>query len=166
MSKELVEKIAKIEDIPKKQVIEVIKTSKIEHDLAEQKTTISIQNIVKDNASEIIEKIDSKIPTYVQSYSDLYKKYLHIASNFYTASYLAQKEIFDKIGMEDTRFVLFDTYLESVKKMTLLQIDITENMFQSHVGHRLMVLDWYDQMMNWSITNFAKMSSWFNDNKK
>jgi len=166
MSKETVEKMATIENATKKQVMEAIKTSKKEYDSSEQKTTISIQNIVKENTSEIIEKIDSKIPTYVQLYSDLYKKYLHIASNFCNTTYLTQKEFFDKMGIDDTRLAMFDAYLESVKKMVLLQIDMNESMIKSYVGNRLTVLDFYDQMMNGSIANFAKMFSMFNEYKK
>lgn len=166
MSKETVEKIATIENATKKQVIEAIKASKKEHDSLEQKTTVSIQNVVKDSTSEIIEKIDSKIPIYVQLYSDLYKKYLHIASNFCTTSYLTQKEICDKMGVNDVRFAMFDAYLESIKKMVLLQIDMNENMIQAYVGHRLTVLDWYDQMINGGIVNFAKMLSMFDNFKK
>ncbi|WP_101476800.1 hypothetical protein [Candidatus Nitrosotalea bavarica] len=164
MSKETLERIATIENATKKQVIDAIKMNKKEQDSPEQKTTSP--NIIKDNTSEIIEKIDSKIPTYVKLYSDLYKKYLHITSDFYTASYLAQKEFFGNMGVSDTRLEMFDVYLESVKKMVLLQIDINENVIQSYVGHRLTVLEFYEQMMNRNINNFSKMFSWFNEYKK
>lgn len=163
MSKETVEKMETIENITKKQVMEAIKASKKELDSSEQKETDSIQNIVKENTIEIIEKIDSKIPTYVKMYSDLYKKYLHIASNFCNTSYLTQKEFFEKMGIDDA---MFDAYLESVKKMVLFQIDMNESMIQSYVGNRLTVLDFYDQMMNGSIANFAKMFSMFDNFKK
>ena len=166
MSKETVEKMATIENITKKQVMEAIKASKKELDSSEQKETDSIQNIVKDNTTEIIEKIDSKIPTYVKLYSDLYKKYLHIASNFCNTSYLTQKKFCDKMGIDETRLAMFDAYLESVKKMVLIQIDMNESMIQAYVGHRLTVLEFYDQMMNGSIANFAKMFSMFNEYKK
>lgn len=155
-----------IENVTKKQLVEAIKTSKNEHDLSEQKTTVSRHSIMNDNTSEIIEKIDSKIPTYVQLYSDLYKKYLHIAGNFCTTSFLAQKEFFDKMWVNDTRLAMFDAYLGSAKQPVLLQIDINENMIQSYVDHRLVVLDFYDQMMRRNITNFVKMFSLFNDYKK
>src|SRR5574340_134550 len=108
MSKETVEKMSTIENVTKKQMVEAIKTGKKEHDSTEQKTTVSIPNIVEDNTSEIIEKIDSKIPTYVQLYSDLYKKYLHIMNNFCSGSFLAQKEFFGKMGINDTTFTMFD----------------------------------------------------------
>ena len=166
MSKETVEKMTTIENVAKKQLVEAIKTSKNEHDSSGQKTTFSMPSIMKDNTSEIVEKIDSKIPIYAQLYSDLYKKYLHITNNLCTTSCLTQKEFFDKMGVNDAILTMFDAYLGSVKKMVLLQIDINENMIQSYVSHRLTVLDFYDQMMNRNITNFAKMFPLFNDYTK
>jgi pyruvate carboxylase len=145
------------EYVSKENLVEAIKTSKKEHDSSEQKTSVSIPNIMKDNTSEIIEKIDSKIPVYAQLYSDVYKKYLHIMSNFYGTSCLAQKEFFDKMGVNDAILTMFDVYLRLVKQMILLQIDINESMAKSYVGHRLTVLDFYDQMINTNIANFAKM---------
>ncbi|MFZ0183712.1 MAG: hypothetical protein WBV92_03225 [Nitrosotalea sp.] len=164
MSKETLESIATIENVTKKQVVDAIKNNKKEQDLSEQKTTTP--SIIKDNTLEIIEKIDSKIPTYVKLYSDLYKKYLHMTSDFCTASYSTQKELFGKMGVNDMRLEMFDVYLESVKKMILLQIDINENMIQSYVGQRLTVLEFYQQTMNRNINNFSKMFSWFNEYKK
>ncbi|MDE1832367.1 MAG: hypothetical protein KGI02_08375 [Thaumarchaeota archaeon] len=166
MSEKTVETIATIENVTKKQLIDAIKTSKNEHDLSGQKTVVSMPNVIQDNASEIVEKIDSKIPTYVQLYSDLYKKYLHIANNFYTTSCLTQKEFFGKMGVNDAILAMFNAYLGSVKQMVLFQMDMNENMVKSYVSNRLTLLDFYDQMMNRNITNFAKMFSFFNDYTK
>lgn len=165
MSKETVEKMTTIENVTKKQVIEAIKANKRELESPEQNTT-TVQNIIQNNTLEIIQKMDSKIPKYVQLYSDLYKKYLQIASNLCTKSYLTQKELYEKMEVDDARFTMFDAYLESIKKMVLLQMDITENMFQSYVGFRLTALDFYDQMMNGGMINFAKMCPILNNLKK
>lgn len=165
MSKEIVEKMTTVENVTKKQVIEAIKANKREIDSPKQNTTV-VQNIIQDNTLEIIEKIDSKIPKYIQLYSDLYKKYLQMASNLCAKSYLTQKEFYEKMEVGDTRFAMFDAYLESMKKMVLLQIDITETMFQSYVGFRLTALDFYDQMMSSGILNFSKMCPMLNNFKK
>lgn len=165
MSKEIVEKMTTIENVTKKQAIEAIKANKRELDSPEQNTT-NVQNIIHDNTSEIIQKMDSKIPKYIQLYSDLYKKYLQIASNLCAKSYLTQKEFYEKMEVGNARFTMFDAYLQSIKKMTLLQIDITENMFQSYVGFRLTALDFYDQMMSGGMINFAKMCPILNNLKK
>lgn len=165
MSKEIEEKLTLSEDVTPKRLVEVIKTSKKEYD-SEQKSITSTSSSIQENTLEIIQKIDSKIPSYIQLYSDLYKKYLHIVRNFCNASHLTQKEVFDKIGVNDAGFTMFNSYLESAKKMALLQIDISENMIKSYVDHRLTVLEFYDQMMSRNISSFAKMFSRFNDFNK
>ena len=166
MSKEVIENSKTVENITKTQAIDAIKASKKEHDSSNHQPVMSIQNIVKDNTSEIIEKIDSKIPSYVQLYSELYKKYLHIANNFWSTSYLTQKQFLNRIGMDDSKFSLFETFSQAVKKMALFQIDMTENMFKTYISRRLSVLDYYEQMMNWNTSNFYNMFSQSNANKK
>jgi ABC-type antimicrobial peptide transport system permease subunit len=165
MSKETVEKMTTMENVTKKQMVEAIKANKKDMGASEQ-NTITVQTTIQDKTSEIIEKIESKIPKYVQLYSDLYKKYLQIANNMYIKSYLSQKEFYEKMELDDTRFTMFDTYLESIKKMVLLQIDISETMFQSYVGFRLTALDFYDQMLSGSMVNFANMCPILNSLKK
>jgi len=159
MSKAL-EKSTNVENMTKEKMIEVIKASKNE---SSSKTTDLSSRNMTGYTSEVIEKIDSKIPTYVNLYSDLYKKYLHIIDNFYKNYYSNQKEIISKIGVNDAALTMFDFYLKSARQMALIQIDITENMFKNYAGYRLTALDFYDQMINGSMINFTKMLPKFND---
>jgi hypothetical protein len=161
MSKETVEKMTSFENITEEKLAEAVKASKKEN-TSEQKVTISICDTAKDSTSEIIEKMDSKTLTYVQLYSGLYKKYLHMMDHFLGAWYVAQKELISKSGMNDTSSAIFDIYLESVKQMALSQMDMNESMAKSYVEFRLSVLDSYDEMMTRAITNFSKMLSEFN----
>ena len=164
--------MSEIEEIPTssgnvspKRLVEVIKTSKTEFD-SDQRSKTFTASVLQDSTLEIIEKINSKIPSYVQLYSNLYKKYLQMARNFCNASCMNQKELFDKIGVTDSRLSMFDSYLESVKKMVLFQIDISENMIKSYVDHRLTFLEFYDQMMSRNLSSFSKMFYGFNDFNK
>jgi len=163
MSKETVEKVETIENVTKKQIVEAIKASKKEHDSTNQKTTESTRNMMKDNALEITEKIDSKVASYAQLYSDLYKKYLQIGNNLFNTYYMAQKKFSDKMGVDNT---MLDIYLSLAKQMVLFQIEMNESMIRSHVNHRLMMLDFYEQIMNRNIADFAKMFSIFDNFKK
>ena len=159
MSKEIEEQLTTIENVSQEKLVETIKASKREFDSLEQGLIASKPSIIQDYTSEIFEKIDSKIPSYVQLYSDLYKKYLQNVSNFYNASFLVQKEFLDKMGVGDARLAMFDDYLGSVKQMVLRQIDFNENVTKSYVSVRLSVLDLYDTMTSRNIFNFAKMFS-------
>jgi hypothetical protein len=158
MSNEAEKQLTTIENLVQEHLVETIKSSKREHDLLQQGSISSKPKIIQDN-TEIIEKIDAKIQSYLQLYSDLYKKYLHNASNFYNASYLVQREFLGKIGVDDSKLGMFDTYLGLVKQMVLSQIDLNENMTRSYVGLRLEVLDIYDKMASRNIFNLAKMFS-------
>ena len=155
-------KSTSVENMTKEKMIEVIKTSKKE---SSTKTTDSASNNMADYTSEIIEKIESKIPTYVKLYSDLYKKYLHLMDNFCNTCNSNQKEIFGKMGVNDAALTMFDAYLKSIKQMALLQIDINENMIKNYVEYRLTALDFYDKTVNGSIVNFTMMLPKFNDRK-
>lgn len=162
MSKEAVENITSVENVTREKLAEAIKAGKKENDSSRQKTTASICGIMQGNTSEVIQKMDSKIPTYVQLYSDLYKKYLHMVDHFYDTCYRTEKEFLGKVGMDDVRLAIFDAYCKSVKQMVLFQIDMNENMAKSYVQYRFSVLDSYDEMMNQAIINFSKTLSQFN----
>lgn len=159
MSKAL-EKSNNIENMTKEKMIEVIKASKNES--STKTTSVSSRNIT-NYTSKVIEKMDSKIPSYVNLYSDLYKKYLHIMDNFYNRWYSNQKEAISKMAVNDTALTMFDTYLKSFRQMALLQIDMTENIFKNYVGYRLTALDFYDQMINGNMISFTKMFPKIND---
>ncbi|MGI0075554.1 MAG: hypothetical protein ACREA5_06385 [Nitrosotalea sp.] len=157
MSKETVEHMTSVENVTKEKLTEVIKSGKKEHDSSGPQTAVSMCDIMKDNTSEIMQKMNSKIPTYIQLYSDLYKKYLLMTSHFYDTCYIAGKELLGKTGMDDTRSVIFDGYWKSIKQMVLFQIDINENMTKSYVQYRLSVLDSCDDAINQTMTNFSKI---------
>jgi len=146
--------------------IEPVRISKDTPQTPEDSTSGLTSNLIEGHALDIIEKVESKIPTYVKLYSDLYKKYLHIMNNFCNISLSSQKETFGKMGVDVAVFTMFDSYLRSVKKMVLLQIDLNENIFRNYVGYRLSVLDFYDQMLNSKTVNFARLFEAFNDSKK
>ena len=155
-------KSTSVENMTKENMIEVIKASKNE---SSTKITDSTSSNTIDYTSEVIEKMESKIPTYVNMYSDLYKKYLHIMDNFCNTCNSNQKEIFGKIGVNDAVLTIFDAYLKSVKQIALLQIDMTENMIKNYVEYRLTALDFYDKMINDSVANFSMILPKFNDLK-
>jgi len=75
--------------------------------MAEQKTTkkideskISVCDVMKNNTSKSIKKLESQIPTLVQQYSDLYSAYLHSFDDIFGTCYIAEKEFFNKLGID------------------------------------------------------------------
>ncbi len=137
------------ENVSKEKLINVIKTSKNEYDNFERETGSHI--------SEIIKKMESKIPSYVKLYSDLYKKYLQIMNDSCNRCYSNQKQVLSKMGMDNTALATIDVYRESIKQMVLFQIDMNEMLIKTYVGFRLGTLDLYSQMMNSNIFDFMQM---------
>ena len=76
MTKERTEKITSVENMTKEKMAETIKTAKREAESLGKKDTMSICDVMKNNTSAIIGKLESQIPIYAQLYSDLYTKYL------------------------------------------------------------------------------------------
>ena len=58
---------------------------------------ISVCDIMKTNTSKVIQKLESKIPSLFQQYSDLYTAYLHTLDDVYGTCYISEKEFFEKV---------------------------------------------------------------------
>src|SRR3989338_8128872 len=61
---------------------------------------ISICDVMKGDTSEIIQKLESNVPSLVQNYSDLYTAYLHMFDDLFGTCYMAEKEFFDKLNID------------------------------------------------------------------
>jgi hypothetical protein len=165
MTKETMEKITSVENMTKEKMAQTIKTAKREAESSEKKD-ISICDVMKNNTSEIIQKLESQIPTYAQLNSDLYTKYLHMMDDFYSTCYVSEKEFFDKLGMDQKAFGLFDTYWKSITELTLNQIELATNFAKMYVQSRLSALDSYDKAVHLMMDSYAKAWTQFNSNNK
>lgn len=65
-----------------------------------QEKHISICDVMKENTSEVIQKLESNIPTLVKNYSDLHTAYLHMFDDLFETCYMAEKEFFDKLNID------------------------------------------------------------------
>ena len=166
MTKESTEKITSVENMTKEKMAETIKTVKRETESLEKNDSMSICDVMKNNTSEIIQKLESQIPTYMQLYSDLYSKYLHMIDDLYSTCYVSEKEFFDKLGMDKTTLGAFDAYWKFVTDMTLSQIEQATNFAKMYVQFRLSALDSYDKAVHLMMDNYAKAWAQFNPNKK
>jgi hypothetical protein len=156
MTKETTEKITSIDNMTKEKMAEIIKTAKRGGKSSEKKDTVSICDVMQNNTSEIIQKIESQIPTYLQLYSDLYTKYLHIIDDIYSTCYVSEKEFFDKLGIDKTTLGAFDVYWKSITDLTLNQIELATNFAKMYVQFRLSTIDSYDKVVHLMMDNYAR----------
>jgi len=59
-----------------------------------QEEKLSICDIMKQDTSEVIKKMESKMPSMFQNSSDMYTKYLHTLDDIFGTCYIAEKEFF------------------------------------------------------------------------
>ncbi len=166
MTTEKADEVSAVGDMTSQEMAKIIKTVKKESE-SQGKDTVSICDVMKNNTTEIIEKIETKFPIYAQLYTDLYTKYLHTISDLYSTCYLSEKEFFDKLGMNKPAIQAFDAYWKSVTNIVLSQIDMGTNFAKMYVQFRLGIIDSYDKVAHMMMDNCARAWSQFNSyNKK
>lgn len=127
-----------------------------------KESTISICDIMKNNTSEVIKKLESQVPSLVQHYSDLYSEYLHIYDDLFGTCYIAEKEYFDKLNIDQGILRQTKEYSESMKSHYLDNIDMAAKLFDEYVKMRISAIKSFDNYVHLMMESYAKMLSQFN----
>jgi len=96
---------------------------------------------MKNNTSAVIRKMELQIPSYVQSYSELYTAYLHAIDDLFGTCYISEKEFFDRLNIDPTLLDKFNRYLQFCAKITSSQIDMSTNFMKTYVKMRISCLN-------------------------
>ena len=123
---------------------------------------ISACDVMKDNTSKVIKKMESQIPSYVQEYSDLYAEYLHTFDDFFGTCYIAEKEFFDNLGFDQETLKTFDNYSKTLTNFYSSQIDMSTNYLKAYVKMRISAIKSYDRYLHVMMDSYAKSLSQFN----
>ena len=102
-----------------------------------QEEKLSICDIMKDDTSEIIKKMESKMPSMFQNYSDLYTKYLHTFDDIFGTCYISEKEYFDKLNIDQGILRQIKANSESMKNNYVENIDMAAKLFDEYVKMRI-----------------------------
>ncbi len=108
---------------------------------------ISVCDVMKNNTSKIIKKMESQVPSYVQHYSDLYTEYLHMFDDLFGTCYIAEKEFFDKLGLDDKTLKTFDDYFSSITENYSKQIEMSTHLMRNYVKMRISAIQTFDKYM-------------------
>jgi len=133
---------------------EIIKNNNKNHD-------ISICEIMKNNTSDIIQKLEVEIPILFQNYSDLYSRYLHSIQDMFGVCHLAEKQYFDKMHVDQNVLKSFDEYWKFIANITESQIGVSTDFLKSYVQFRLSAVDSWDEYAHMTMNMYAKMLSGF-----
>jgi len=120
---------------------------------------LSVCGVMKDNAFDIIQKLESESPSIFQEYSDLYSRYLHSIQDVFGTCSLTEKQYFDKIGVDQNTLKIFDNSLKSVTNILKSQIDLSNSFVRTYIQFRLSSIDSWDKYMHTCINIYAQSFS-------
>ena len=124
-----------------------------------EKNEISVCDILKNNTTKVIRKIESQIPTNVQAYSDLYTNYLHLLDDYFGTCYLWQKEYFDKFGLDSKSLNAINDYWEIMTDLYCTQIDMISSAQKSNIDTRENMIKMCDQYIHQALDYYGKVFS-------
>lgn len=134
--------------------------AKIKQDKKEE--SISVCDLMKNNTSEILQKMEFQVPKYLQGYSDLYTKYLHSLNTLYGTCYISEKQFFDKMGIDDSVLEPINEYWKLIKNLALVQIETRSKFIEDYVQFRIAAIESFDKSMASALDYYAKALAEFN----
>ncbi len=123
---------------------------------------VSVCDIMKNNTSEIIKTIESKTPSLMQKYSDLYMQYLHTIDDIFGTCYISEKEFFDKLNLDQNVLKEVEKFSNSLTAISLNQIEASSKYLDAYMQMRVSALKTYDDFMHVMMDSYAKTLSQLN----
>jgi hypothetical protein len=121
------------------------------------KSPLSACDVMRDNTNEVIMKIESLLPIYIESFTDLQTEGLRIARDFFGTCYIAEKELLDNMGVDQKAIESFDRYSKAITKTAIFEIDMM-NSFQKIVVENIMsTMKSYDEHVKIMLSSYSKM---------
>ena len=124
-----------------------------------QEENLSVCEIMKDDTSEVFRKMESQIPLLFQNYSNLYTKYLHMLDDVFGTCYIAEKEFFDRLNIDQGVLKQVKENSESVKNTCIQNIEMSSKLFDQYVKMRIDVIKSFDNYAHVMMDSYAKTLS-------
>ena len=136
-----------------------VSSEKKDQESSETNNTISICDIMKDNTTKILKKIEFQIPFYMQWYSDLYTEQLHSLDDAFGTCYIWQKQYFDRLGIDQKTMKKISDYWSTMTETVISQIDMSNNLQKAYVQTRIAGIKSYDQYLHFVMDWYGKIMS-------
>ena len=130
-----------------------------------KKSQISICDLMKNNTSEILQKMEYQVPTYLQGYTDLFTKYLHSLNTLFGTCYISEKQFFDKLGIDHKVLEPIDEYWKFIKNLTLVQIETSSKFIEDYIQFIIAAIESFDKSTVSVLDYYAKALAEFNKKK-
>ena len=118
---------------------------------------------MKEDTSEIIKKMESQMPSMFQNYSDLYTAYLHMIDDIFGTCYIAEKEFFDKLDIDQGILKQIKANSESMRKNYAQHLDMSSKLFDEYIKMRISTIRSCDSYVHAMMDYYAKALSQFNN---
>ena len=128
----------------------------------EKQEKISICDVMKSDSSRIIQKLESQIPLNFQESSILYTTYLQTLDHVFGTCYIAEKEFFDKLNIDQGLLLSFQKYSNFIADMYLKQIENYSKFRQGNIRTQMSLLESYDKLFKNMMESYAKFLSQLN----
>lgn len=117
---------------------------------------ISICELMKEDTSKIIKKLESQVPSFFQQYSDLYSTFLHTLDDNFGTCYISEKEFFDKLNIDQGILVAYQNYSKVLTDTYIEQIEISSKTIQENIKTQIQFMQVYDNFMHSLMESYAK----------
>lgn len=124
---------------------------------------ISVCDVLKEDTSEIIRKLESQIPSLFQNYSNLYAAYLHMFDDIFGTCYISEKEFFDKLNIDQAILNQIKINSESIKDAYLKNIDMNTKHIDEYTKMRISAIESFDNYVHLMMSSYGKFLSQFNE---
>ena len=128
---------------------------------SKQEEKLSICDIMKEDTSEVIKKIESQMPSIFQNYSDMYTAYLHMLDDLFGTCYIAENEFFDKLNIDQKILRQIKKNSESIRNNYIEHIDMGAKFFDEYAKMRISAIKSFDNS-HVMMESYTKMLSQFN----
>jgi hypothetical protein len=112
---------------------------------------------MRDSTNEVIMKVEGLLPLYIESFADLQAEGLRIARDFFGTCYIAEKEMLDKMGVDQKAIKSFEKYSKAITQTVVYQIEMVGNCQKTFVENTMSAMESYDDHVKLMLSSYAKM---------
>jgi len=127
----------------------------------QENDSVSICDVLKIDTSEIIQKLESQVPSVFQNYSNLYTEYLHMWDDLFGTCYISEKEFFDKLNIDPKILKQIKENSELIKKNYLGMIDVNTKYWDEYFKIKISTVKSFDGFLHTMMESYAKTLSQF-----
>ncbi len=114
-------------------------------------------DVMRNNTNEVIMRIEGLLPSYIESFADLQAEGLRITRDFFGTCYIAEKEILDKMGVDQKAIETFDRYSKIITKAAVSEIDMMSSFQRTWTENMISSMKSYDDYVKAMLSSYAKV---------